>query len=97
MFLVFSFCSRTAAIRVSWGRYYDPKDYNIEYNVGPNLNCPPIIQDPANPANNVAERPLSWTPFRQHLEKWAKDFGFMEEGTLLPITPLNKTSPKIAY
>nr|XP_026691711.1 2'-5'-oligoadenylate synthase 2-like [Ciona intestinalis] len=78
--------SKPAPVRISWSRFYEPKDYNIEYSSSGNTECPPIIQDPANPANNVAERPVSWHPFRQMLEVWAHDLGMMEEGTLLPIT-----------
>uniref|UniRef100_H2XZL5 2'-5'-oligoadenylate synthetase 1 domain-containing protein n=1 Tax=Ciona intestinalis TaxID=7719 RepID=H2XZL5_CIOIN len=57
--------SKPAPVRISWSRFYEPKDYNIEYSSSGNTECPPIIQDPANPANNVAERPVSWHPFRQ--------------------------------
>lgn len=45
----------------------------------------PIIQDPANPASNVAERPVSWTPFCKAVERWAHTLGLMHEGTLLPL------------
>ena len=66
-------------MRISWHRFYDPKDYNIEYSGNDNTDHPPIVQDPANPANNVAEHPMSWTLFRKFIGQWAVDLGLTEE------------------
>lgn len=46
----------------------------------------PLIQDPASPVLNVADRPTSWLTFQKEAETWAICLGLMDEGTLLPIT-----------
>ena len=66
-------------VKLSWSRFYDTNDFNIEYSSNEDTDCPPIVQDPANPANNVAERPVSWIPFRKKLEKWAQNLQLIKE------------------
>nr|XP_039274346.1 uncharacterized protein LOC120348292 [Styela clava] len=68
-------------IKLSWGRFYDPGDYSIEYTGTTDGNAAsfPLIQDPANPLNNIAERPLSWLPFCKAVEKWAQTLGIMRD------------------
>ena len=73
-------------MRIAWSRFYDPKDYNIEYSGSMSGECPPIVQDPANPANNVAEMPVSWLPFRRMLEAWAHDLGLMESPSVTSLS-----------
>ncbi|XP_076822448.1 uncharacterized protein LOC143468872 isoform X1 [Clavelina lepadiformis] len=77
---------RPAPMRIAWSRFYDPKDYNIEYSGSMSGECPPIVQDPANPANNVAETPVSWLPFRRMLEAWAHDLGLMESPSVTSLS-----------
>lgn len=71
--------------RICWSRFYDPNDYNIEYtsSVGGNQtrDFPPIVQDPANPANNVADRPHSWVPFRRNIRTWALQLRLIKDAT----------------
>jgi len=71
--------SSSSVVKLSWSRFYDTNDFNIEYSSNEDSDCPPIVQDPANPANNVAERPVSWIPFRKKLEKWAQNLQLIKE------------------
>jgi len=71
-------------VRLSWSRFYDPTEYNIEYSGHESRDCPPIVQDPANPANNVAERPISWVLFRRHVDLLGHRLHLMKDGVLLP-------------
>ena len=77
---------RPAPIRICWARFYDPKNYNIEYSENDSTDYPPIIQDPANPANNVAEHPGSWELFRKMLSTWALELGLVDESNQTSLT-----------
>ncbi|XP_066283266.1 uncharacterized protein [Branchiostoma lanceolatum] len=59
-----------AMTRLSWNKYYEPPSFRIEH-----MTTLPVVQDPANPAINVAEFLGTWASFHTEAMLWAQKLG----------------------
>ncbi|XP_019634118.1 PREDICTED: uncharacterized protein LOC109477353 isoform X4 [Branchiostoma belcheri] len=59
-----------AMTRLSWNKFYEPPSFRIEH-----MTTLPVVQDPANPAINVAEFLGTWASFHTETMLWAQKLG----------------------